>query len=592
MKKIIRKKRTGALGFRRKIIIRLIISLLILAAVLISVSLYYYGSLPFSSTGKAVLDDYNNVGYATPTGKFSITPDDDPNQVGSNQMFDLRVNVTEPGGYVYAIFYVFNYRLNRWMPFAFPQATEENTNWIANSAEVDLSLNATANLINSNEGKNYIVAYSCKKDSGVWKCGYNDLTGANNQWMLHQFSVSGITNPAPVLTGSCMISSDCASGNCTNHVCVSSSPNPQNVIEIDSCMELGSPNTMYILQNDAFCNIDDCTGCFVVTADNLILDGNGHQTWGVEIGTAYPSEELTINNFTLKNITTQNIYVYHALESLNFYYVSLPFTFSIEQPIFKINGVGLNTYERLLAGTINLINSSVSQIEVGGKFNNYYCPQGYSGCGNKGGNITLINSIAYNLNANGFEGDIYGGNGGNIYLKNSSINNAYVLGGDGGIITGGGIAGFGGTIYLEDSLASALYSNGGATNGELGGSGGQITIYNSMVNSAEANGGSGGSYGAGSGGMINVTFYLSSLDMGLVSAIGGSGGDPGGNGGIAKIAGNGLNIQEINLNAGTGYSANGNPGLLMINGAVGDIDYISCSGGNPFQQLSGTSCID
>ncbi|MBM3247706.1 hypothetical protein FJZ17_04180, partial [Candidatus Pacearchaeota archaeon] len=500
MKKIIRAKSRSTLGFRRKVIIRLIISLLILAAVLISVSLYYYGSLPFSSTGKAVLTGgYDNVGYATPTGKFSITPDNDPNQVGSNQMFDLRVNVTEPGGYVYAIFYVFNYRLNRWMPFAFPQATEENTNWIANSAEVDLSLNATANLINSNEGKNYIVAYSCKKDSGVWKCGYNDLTGANNQWMLHQFSVSGITNPAPVLTGSCMIDSDCASGNCTNHVCAAGVPNSPSVVEIDSCMELGLPNTLYILQNDAWCNIDDCTGCFVVTADNVILDGNGHQTWGVEIGTPYPSGELIINNFTLRNITAENIYVHRALESLNFYYVNL-LSFSISEPISKINGLGLNTYERLVAGTINLINSSVSNLDVSGTFNNYYCPEGYSGCGNNGGNITLINSIAYDLNANGLEGYVYGGKGGNIYLKDSSVNNVYVSGGDGRIIAGGGIAGSGGIIYLESSLASALSSNGGNTNGEVGGSGGQIIIYNSIANSAQVNGGSGGSYGAGSGG--------------------------------------------------------------------------------------------
>jgi hypothetical protein len=526
-------KKTINSDFRRKIIIRILISLLILIVVLLGVSFFFYdSSLIFPTTGNAVLTSYSGTGYASPIGKFTISPDGSSviSLNPSNPLVNLNVKVTEPGGYVYAIFYVFNYRLNKWVPFAFPQATVDNSNWIADSAEVDISLNATNNLINNNIGPNYVVTYSCKKDANLWKCGYESPT-VNNQWMLHKFDVSGIISPASITPNSCVSNADCGSGNCTGHVCVNGIAS--STVDLTSCRSLDQPGVTYVLKNNVVCTEPSCDTCFYITADNIILDGNGFSIDYITIGNYTPDYSASdsnglivnylgndvVNSFTLNNARLDGFSVPEDLTKLSisnstFNYITL----NEDARINEINAKNIITSGDLVARRINLTNSVISgtYLIANGKDDVDYIDDGEAG-----GEIYLKNTSAGSLRANGGYGN-NGGRGGNIILIDSNVGD---IGANGGSGYSGGGGGFGGSLELVGSnVSNNIYANGGWGT-RAGGNGGNIVLngfssenefVECSVNDIFAVGGFGDTYFGGNGGRVDIynSFkYINSINV-------------------------------------------------------------------------------
>jgi hypothetical protein len=391
--------------------------------------------------------------------------------------------------------------------------------------------------------------------------------------MLHKFSVSGITTPAPspVVNTNCVLNTDCASRNCTNHVCGVAVP--LNVIELTNCARLDTSGATYKLMNNVFstspaCEDMECSFCLSIIADNIILDGNGFQTESILIkdySENYKGNENIItrdkiNEVTLKNINAVTLNVYdESLGKLNIFNSninSISLFGGRTDVIGELNADNFVTMQSPLFAIdkISLSNSNLEGIALN-------VGHDYSGGDGSspnsfgyGGSISLINSQAGDLNVNG--DDSYGGSGengwnaGQVSLTNSQVGNIYANGGNSDLFGGNG-----GTISLDHSSASNIYANGGNGEGYNGGNGGTLSLISNLG---------------------------VSLDN-LISVNGGSGGNAGGNGGILFFDVPSIeyifNITLIGGNTETN-SNGGNGGSITTRGIVADIDFIDCSGGN------------
>ncbi len=78
----------------------------------------------------------------------------------------------------------------RWVPFAFEGSPIARTNWLRGDVSVNVSLPTSLPA-----GENWIVAYSCQKIDGDWKCGCQSADGQCGFWMLQTFAFSPFTLP-------------------------------------------------------------------------------------------------------------------------------------------------------------------------------------------------------------------------------------------------------------------------------------------------------------------------------------------------------------------------------------------------------------
>ena len=142
-----------------------------------------------AKTGAAV--QYVPEGYAPPQDVF----DNDTQiffldkyvvnaQTDDDSIF-LRSSVEQDGGFVYKRGYYYSVGQQKWIPYTFPQETVRGSNWIRESSEADLEIPLQNNLL---PGENYILAYSCKKYDGEWKCGCRSENDCG-YWMLNTFTL-------------------------------------------------------------------------------------------------------------------------------------------------------------------------------------------------------------------------------------------------------------------------------------------------------------------------------------------------------------------------------------------------------------------
>ena len=103
--------------------------------------------------------------------------------------FDLDVDVKHLGGFIYKFGYY--YTTAGWQVYEFAEDTVGTSNWIADSATYD----PTYNKAEFNDGENYIIAYSCKKYDGQWRCGCQSQGGTCGLWMLQSFLLRGVELP-------------------------------------------------------------------------------------------------------------------------------------------------------------------------------------------------------------------------------------------------------------------------------------------------------------------------------------------------------------------------------------------------------------
>lgn len=124
----------------------------------------------------------------------------------------VSVKVDQAGGWIWNEGARYDWSTGTWVKFTFPQPTYGTTKWIRGSASIDLK-DVNAVPFNSicgpgikdcppkdpndpaktpdSEG-NLIVAFSCKRYSGEWRCGCSSTTetGACAKWMARKYGVS------------------------------------------------------------------------------------------------------------------------------------------------------------------------------------------------------------------------------------------------------------------------------------------------------------------------------------------------------------------------------------------------------------------
>ncbi len=392
---------------------------------------------------------------------------------------------------------------------------------------------------------------------------------------------------------------------------------------ISSCGTLNQAGT-YTLQN----NIGNGGDCIKVNADNVVINGRGfaingnvnarRREWQCYDNCASPGSE--IYNYFAYDLTTGN--GYDAWINLNL--VNL----SISQNVDSRGGVAGDTILGASGGHAGSVN--FSSVNVSGDIN-AQGGNGYDG-GNpgNGGGLVFFNSNvsgtvntfggpAYTLNSvNGGNGGnvglnktrvggilanggigLNGGNGGSVRLVNGSFSgdissfggSSSIRGGAGGIInvtdsvsgnlnsyagSGAGAPGGlnGGNVFLRNSVAENISTQGGFASGDYCGNSGSITLINSSAENLNSSGVGGNVASTGLAGEITLT---SSNITGDINAYGGqSETGTGGNGATINITSSNVS-GGINVSGGDG-GIGGSGGAIMI--ANSNITTITSDDGN------------
>ena len=117
--------------------------------------------------------------------------------------------------------------------------------------------------------------------------------------------------------------------------------------EISTCGVLDSPNTLYVLKN----NIDINSGCFVIAADNVTLDGNNH------IIRYTPNQTINGLREGIKSLSTNNVIIKDIQFAST---VSNP-----SEPVIRLESFNFGKVEGVTAnGPLYLISSSQNIISL------------------------------------------------------------------------------------------------------------------------------------------------------------------------------------------------------------------------------------
>ena len=149
------------------------------------------------------------VGFSSPKDVYEedpakqqlfFTPSDVNYLSFQEDTFAFPVKVKHTDGVVYKYGYVYT-KSKGWEKYEFPQTTFRSSNWIVEQAEVSLNLKRDE----FDEGDNWVVAYSCRKIVGRWRCGMQEKDGAGGAWMLQRFIVrnTGTPQEPTELTNTC-----------------------------------------------------------------------------------------------------------------------------------------------------------------------------------------------------------------------------------------------------------------------------------------------------------------------------------------------------------------------------------------------------
>lgn len=103
--------------------------------------------------------------------------------------FDLTAKIIQEDGFIYKKGFI--YTKTGWEEYEFEEKTVGESNWIRDRASKKFTLKANR----FNIGENYVLAYSCKKYEGVWRCGYRNIGGQGNLWMLQTFVLRKVELP-------------------------------------------------------------------------------------------------------------------------------------------------------------------------------------------------------------------------------------------------------------------------------------------------------------------------------------------------------------------------------------------------------------
>jgi len=130
-----------------------------------------------------IFDDEKPLIISLSPADFLVTED------VSTISLDVKVNHEGPESYVWKTGYYRNALTKQWIPFEFPQL-QLGVGYIESTASITLDI-PTEQL---NVGENYVLAYSCKKHDGEFKCSCPDIDHCNidnkddQVWMVQSFN--------------------------------------------------------------------------------------------------------------------------------------------------------------------------------------------------------------------------------------------------------------------------------------------------------------------------------------------------------------------------------------------------------------------
>lgn len=119
---------------------------------------------------------------------FTTSPSDIVFELGFFGEKNMNVKVSQDGGLIYKYGYI--YKKAGWESYKFSGETIGGSDWIESSALASVQLSTE----DFSSGENYLVAYSCKKHSGEWKCGCASENDCG-YWMLQSFDITIETLP-------------------------------------------------------------------------------------------------------------------------------------------------------------------------------------------------------------------------------------------------------------------------------------------------------------------------------------------------------------------------------------------------------------
>lgn len=255
----------------------LVVVLILLSLAFIAVSYSYFNTLSVSFSPDIPF------GYSPPWDVFDsskvIFHLNDAVDIDGTDI--LKVGVQHAGAYVYREGYYWDDGKQSWVKFTFPQVPLPNSNWVGENTEFNLDL-STVNITKPNV---YVVAYTCKKHNGQWKCGCKTQEDCG-YWMYQSYGLisennSNSTNGGSNSTGS-IVSGDMSFKNVSGDE-VAFFTRSGDIFLKGTCSESGSCavlNTSFVISGEKNAVVDEkgnlCVvgGCNNTHQSSCISDGN------------------------------------------------------------------------------------------------------------------------------------------------------------------------------------------------------------------------------------------------------------------------------------------------------------------------------
>ncbi|MDD5165675.1 MAG: hypothetical protein PHG25_04060 [Candidatus Pacebacteria bacterium] len=302
----------------------------------------------------------------------------------------------------------------------------------------------------------------------------------------------------------------------------------------------------------------DINGDCHINADGVSIDGLGHTINGNVIGDGFnPGSDgynYSLQNLTVTGSTTANSSYSYAWLFYGGRGGSITLT-NATTSLVQAKKVDAVDARAKCAGTVSLINSTSTVIDVDGGVNGNWWQWYLGGDGSCAGTVNLLNSYAPVIHGNGGNGYYGQGIGGTVNATSSVIGSIQMNSGVGSNC--GGYANSGGTVRLNYSVANTIDANGSYYDCQSAGSGGTVSLDYSSVNRISANGGQSNQNYGGNGGTVTINNSTTTL----IYAKGGTGPTGGGGGAVTFNAPN-LNLASTTVYT-TGYSSNN--GTINLN---------------------------
>ncbi len=132
--------------------------------------------------------------------------DRDIYNVEKGSTFQMTVTVSQRSGKIYESFYISD-KNNNWNEYKFDAAEKDSQGFISSYASKTVSLNS-GNMKFMGDGYNYVLAYSCRKHGGIYRCGCSSSQDSQcNKFMVHYFE---LCDAAYHDNGNCGCTAGCA----------------------------------------------------------------------------------------------------------------------------------------------------------------------------------------------------------------------------------------------------------------------------------------------------------------------------------------------------------------------------------------------